>query len=414
MITKALFLHLFIISIVLSTQVISAIYILFKFPKSTPTMLFFIKRVVISIVIFSGLMMQGENKIFWVNMMHINILLIPTLLVHFYVLITDLYKNRLLDIIIYLPFVVIAFLIIIMDNPLNIVIIDYKGITIYKKLYPTLFGYIFYFYILLYVVFAIITITRWNILSNQKRIKQSSIIQGVTVFVIYTGIISSALLIGLYSPLFMPYVASLALPLYSIHIAYILRNHKFLGNNNSDYFDAIMNNITDYILFINSEGNVLKHNDIVKCFYTHNKSKTRQLDLYKLLNDEDMIKFLSFKESNQAFCNELFDFNFNTNHIIHSKCYLSKIYDQYNDLAGILLIGKEDLNSYHLMNRYSLSHRHVEIIKLIAKDNLSSKTIGEKLSISHRTVESHIHTIFNKFGIKTRFELMNRLTEYQL
>ncbi|WNN89708.1 helix-turn-helix transcriptional regulator [Gloeocapsopsis dulcis] len=52
-----------------------------------------------------------------------------------------------------------------------------------------------------------------------------------------------------------------------------------------------------------------------------------------------------------------------------------------------------------------LTPREEEISLLVLK-GLGNKEIAEKLIISRRSVEGHLNTIYAKFGVRTRLELL--------
>jgi len=54
-------------------------------------------------------------------------------------------------------------------------------------------------------------------------------------------------------------------------------------------------------------------------------------------------------------------------------------------------------------NKDTLTEREASIIKMAAK-GMSNNEIAEQLHLSVRTIESHLGTIFNKFGVGSRIE----------
>ena len=57
-----------------------------------------------------------------------------------------------------------------------------------------------------------------------------------------------------------------------------------------------------------------------------------------------------------------------------------------------------------------LTPREIEITRMIAR-GLGNREIGEKLFISEGTVKTHLHTIYEKLGIKSRLQLANYAQE---
>lgn len=59
---------------------------------------------------------------------------------------------------------------------------------------------------------------------------------------------------------------------------------------------------------------------------------------------------------------------------------------------------------------YGLSDRETEVLRLVQR-GLSNKDIGEKLHISTNTVKTHLRAVFDKTGVRSRFELIARTNE---
>ena len=63
-----------------------------------------------------------------------------------------------------------------------------------------------------------------------------------------------------------------------------------------------------------------------------------------------------------------------------------------------------------IVEKFSISKRELEILKLILDGN-SNREIKTKLFISYHTVKNHVYNIFQKLGVKSRYELMHFLQE---
>ncbi|MCF2496749.1 helix-turn-helix transcriptional regulator [Dyadobacter sp. CY357] len=60
------------------------------------------------------------------------------------------------------------------------------------------------------------------------------------------------------------------------------------------------------------------------------------------------------------------------------------------------------------LNTVGLTAREKEIVRLI-KVGKTYKVIADELFISERTVSKHVQNIFEKLGVSSRLELLNRL-----
>ncbi|MBN1780102.1 response regulator transcription factor [bacterium] len=69
-------------------------------------------------------------------------------------------------------------------------------------------------------------------------------------------------------------------------------------------------------------------------------------------------------------------------------------------------IHMDSASAQHLLERYGISTREEAVIKLILQ-GYSNRKIGNTLFISQSTVKTHISNIFQKCGVKSRFELIS-------
>jgi ATP/maltotriose-dependent transcriptional regulator MalT len=52
-----------------------------------------------------------------------------------------------------------------------------------------------------------------------------------------------------------------------------------------------------------------------------------------------------------------------------------------------------------------LSERERQVVALVCK-GLSNKTIARTLNVSEGTIKSHLHKVFQKLGVKSRYSLL--------
>jgi len=96
-----------------------------------------------------------------------------------------------------------------------------------------------------------------------------------------------------------------------------------------------------------------------------------------------------------------------------AACYLSKVWDRFGDLVGILVIAKELPGRREFRNRYRLTGREMEVIDLLLAGN-SNETVGKTLGISERTVESHCSHVYSKLDAMNKTELIKLCAKYDL
>jgi DNA-binding NarL/FixJ family response regulator len=60
--------------------------------------------------------------------------------------------------------------------------------------------------------------------------------------------------------------------------------------------------------------------------------------------------------------------------------------------------------------REILTRREIDIVRMVAR-GLANREVGEQLSISEGTVKTHLHTIYEKLGLRGRVQLANYAQE---
>ena len=87
--------------------------------------------------------------------------------------------------------------------------------------------------------------------------------------------------------------------------------------------------------------------------------------------------------------------------------------DKFDDISGILLIGREVKEIKQLRQTYAITGRQAEIIQYLIS-GLTNKEIGRALGITERTVKGHLTAIFTKINVNNKIELINHLKNYNL
>ncbi|MBI5014460.1 MAG: response regulator transcription factor [Deltaproteobacteria bacterium] len=72
-------------------------------------------------------------------------------------------------------------------------------------------------------------------------------------------------------------------------------------------------------------------------------------------------------------------------------------------LVSLALGSREDQTTVEQRSGSSLTHREDEVLRCIVEGR-SSKEIAESLNVSPQTVKTHLHSIYEKLGVKNRVE----------
>jgi DNA-binding NarL/FixJ family response regulator len=66
-------------------------------------------------------------------------------------------------------------------------------------------------------------------------------------------------------------------------------------------------------------------------------------------------------------------------------------------------------NMGDVLMEYNLSEREMEVALMLVHEGLSNEEMGERLFISKSTVKSHVYSIYQKFGVRKRAELLAKI-----
>ncbi len=104
---------------------------------------------------------------------------------------------------------------------------------------------------------------------------------------------------------------------------------------------------------------------------------------------------------------------FKNDHNSRAKLWLSAIRDNFGDVAGFLVICREDLGIPQFRSRFGITAKEMEIIELVL-EGMSNRRIAERLSLAVRTVETHIFKAYNRLNVRNRIELLSVAAQYDI
>ncbi|MBN1273631.1 MAG: helix-turn-helix transcriptional regulator [Candidatus Aminicenantes bacterium] len=83
---------------------------------------------------------------------------------------------------------------------------------------------------------------------------------------------------------------------------------------------------------------------------------------------------------------------------------------KYAESMLTIVEDREVLDS--IFTKFDISRREQDILKMIL-DGKSNKQIEEALFISYHTVKNHVYNLYQKLGVKNRYELVHFITKYK-
>lgn len=265
-----------------------------------------------------------------------------------------------------------------------------------------------------YLFISLLILYLWGNRTGLKKAKMQSIIISICLLLTVIFILLEALIL----PMMTSY-KSLGLShdlvlVWILGIFYSITKYRFLSITPEIISNDVISNITELIILLDENLKIILANKKTEELIGIEKNKIINKDLSEIILKYDLIK----NEADKMLKNQYKDFScriyFKSNDepvLIDAK--FSKVFDKFNDLIGILIIGMEVKELKQLKLFYKLSDREVEIVQLII-EGLSNKEIGANTNLTENTIKSHVMHIFNKLNVNNRIEMLNLLTEYNL
>jgi DNA-binding CsgD family transcriptional regulator len=193
---------------------------------------------------------------------------------------------------------------------------------------------------------------------------------------------------------------------------YALVRYKFLVLSPEMIAREVFSHIDELVILFDPEGRVIKCNS--NSSNLPGKNSLENLSLNELFTDPGLVRE-NFKE---LFKGKIKDFNLRLS-LQHEGIELplegrfSRIRDEFNDILGILFIGKEVKGIQQVRNIYRLTLREVQIVELLLRGKVN-REIADTLNITSNTIKAHITNIYNKCGVNTKLALMDLMKQYEL
>jgi DNA-binding CsgD family transcriptional regulator len=280
--------------------------------------------------------------------------------------------------------------------------------------YSSFHFYFFLAYVISYMILSIILMELYRRRTELNKGKQQAKIINTAYFI--TMILSA--MCGFFFPLFNIYWLSQLGPntylIYYLAIFYSVFRLKFMNLTPSIMADEIIEHIGEMILLLGNDCRIIMGNSRSLELLKLHQEDLRNKSFFKIIRNRRGIKdkIRNYLKSNEKSMGIRVDYPANGNDIL-TDTYISRIYDKFNDLAGFLVISKENKGKPEIQKRYGITEREFDVIELLLS-GLSNKLIGKQLDITVRTVESHCQHIYSKLGVKDRIELFTFAGEFNL
>jgi DNA-binding CsgD family transcriptional regulator len=274
---------------------------------------------------------------------------------------------------------------------------DYSSVTFYMLVV----NYLSYYIISLVILFFFIRKTKSFRLKSQSRIIFIAIIITITSYNVEPFL----------APLFFNYHTYGQAPVYSVIwitlMWYAMMKYRFLGVDRHYLNEEIMDSLSEMVILLDIEKNVIMINKSLSDKLGGIKKIT---SLDEIFIEHEMINRLLDSVIEKPVSSVKLNLILPGQGRMLLNGRISLFKDHFNDTAGFVIIGQSVACGYPILRIRGITEREYELIELIMSGN-SNKQISSQLDISLRTVETHITNIYDKLGLKKRTELINFCTD---
>ncbi len=336
------------------------------------------------------------------------LILTESIMLHFYVELTGLMRNKIHKCLLYVPAIfVTAGIFLLTDSYPHFEWINgrwthlYNDISVWDVIFP-----ISYYSLPLMCTFMVFI---WHKKSGLKKDR----LVGKTI--IYSLIISSTLafIVDFVLKTMGSKIPTSGMFFYLIHIIcllYCLTRYHFLTFNISSITEEVLSHINNHIAVIGPDRRIIH----VNAQMTQTMHIREGMNFSGIFISDDLIDDkmeLLTQGGIQSFEEKV---RVNTSRgIMHAFTYACRLTDSVGDFTGILIIIKEQPGVKDFTKLYGISEREYQVIDLILK-GFNREEVSDLINLKPRTVESHLRNIYDKINVKNRVELMKIARKFDL
>jgi len=351
-----------------------------------------------------------EDLFFWDRVYALFAFIYWAVNLHFYLLLTGKKIREQLQVLLYLPAVILIFL-EFTSFPL---VTDFaRQGNRWKYIYSGTY-YVYMVYSISYALADMVLLYRWSRKGYYKKHRlQGRAILSATI-ILWAACITTDYILSHFAFYAFPPTGAIGRMIYAFIIWYSFVKYRFLDSSISSRMDEIVRNYADSVALLNPDLTIRKYsrklNSLLKTvdkqitgrsileFSPDNEELKDKLDQVKTGKAEHADVRLNFKTAQGR---------------ITADCQIYGIPDKFGDVEIILMKLNENRNVENFSDVFNLSERQMEIITLALR-GLTNTEISQKLNISKKTTEVHFFNIYNKLGINSKIELYNMGIEYNL
>ena len=395
------------------------LHILLIDKKSETNRIFFFMCLSLALWTFCAIMMLTSNdkkySFLWLKIVTFGFIPFTAVLFHFCLVLTKIIKiKKIFYLLIYLPTVILMYgnltSFIVYKNFIKI---DNHWELILAKGSPWL---IFYTIYLCFNIFlSCLLLFLWYKKTDSIKQKKQALIILITYFITATFDILEGILIPAFTSYNSRGMAQVGMIILMIGIWYAIVKYRFLSITPEFVSKDLIENIDESVILLNDSFNIIKINPATEKLINLKSEDIKSSPISEIISEHksitDEINNM-IKEDHKTFSSRIHYITGNNKNILMDiKFYVIK--DKYNDLIGIMLIGKEVKELKQFRSKYKITKRQEEIIRMIINGKLN-KEIAQSIGVAESTLKGHITNVYNKLGVTNKIELLNLLKKFNL
>jgi PAS domain S-box-containing protein len=276
----------------------------------------------------------------------------------------------------------------------------------------------FYFYLLYihaYMVFSLVLLFLWNRKSPTVREKRQSFILFITLLLV----LSINTVEGFVLPSIISYSsagwAPIVLLIWMIGVWYAIVKYRFLSITPEMVSRDIIENIDESIILLDRQLRIVTINKKAEQLLQYKPDELKAAGTTRIIAEHELVqrKIKTLMQNETKYVSTTAHFINKTGSRIRMQIRLALIADKFNDIIGILIIGRELKQIKQLQKVYKLTEREVEVIQYILS-GVKNKDIAAMLHITERTVKAHTASIYAKVSVSDKVEFLNFLKDFHL
>jgi PAS domain S-box-containing protein len=410
----------FLSGILFTIFLIIGFHVLFIDKKSCTHRLFFFICVMLSFIgldaffVFSA-QTKGE-LLFWYRMALFPYFFFPPLIMHFCLDLTSYIKKmKFLVFLFYLPVLPFFLYTLFGGSVIYSDFVKQDGVWIFVPAYNSLWFYFYVAYLNIYHLLTAVLIILWGVKSKKKRIERQAVIVAFSLLSMPVAATIENVVLPAVTSYKSPGIGPLYYAFLALGVWFALVRYRFLNIAPELVSKDVACNIDESIILLDEQLHILRINAKTEALIGRKRAALIGKEFSAVFSQHEKLYseiLYMLKGSISDFsCRVGFKKIDGTSVLMDTK--FSVVRDSFNDVLGVLVLGREVKELKQLKTFYKFTRREADAIQCII-NGFANKEIAGFLGIAERTVKAHLTHIYNKCGVSSKVQLFSLLKDFNI